>query len=85
MGKISFITLDLTWSRIGFSKNLKSVVQTASKFIKSGTHKKVLVIGADKMSSIVDYTCKKPLSFLVMQLVLFFWNHQLILNGEQFT
>ena len=29
---------------------------TASKFIESGSHKKVLVIGADKMSSIVDYT-----------------------------
>jgi 3-oxoacyl-[acyl-carrier-protein] synthase-3 len=29
---------------------------TGSKFIKSGTYKKVIVIGADKMSSIVDYT-----------------------------
>ena len=29
---------------------------TANKFIESGSHKKVLVIGADKMSSIVDYT-----------------------------
>jgi 3-oxoacyl-[acyl-carrier-protein] synthase-3 len=29
---------------------------TGSKFIESGTHKKVVVIGADKMSSIVDYT-----------------------------
>jgi 3-oxoacyl-[acyl-carrier-protein] synthase-3 len=29
---------------------------TASKFIESGTHKKVIVVGADKMSSIVDYT-----------------------------
>ncbi len=36
-----------------------SAVQTASKFIESGTHKKVLVIGSDKMSSIVDYTCRK--------------------------
>ncbi|OFX73484.1 MAG: 3-oxoacyl-ACP synthase [Bacteroidetes bacterium GWE2_29_8] len=27
-----------------------------SKFIESGSHKKVIVIGADKMSSIVDYT-----------------------------
>jgi 3-oxoacyl-[acyl-carrier-protein] synthase-3 len=31
-------------------------VVTASKFIESGTHKKVLVVGSDKMSSIVDYT-----------------------------
>jgi 3-oxoacyl-[acyl-carrier-protein] synthase-3 len=27
-----------------------------AQFIESGTHKKVLVVGADKMSSIVDYT-----------------------------
>lgn len=36
-----------------------SAVQIGSKFIESGTHKKVLVIGSDKMSSIVDYTCRK--------------------------
>ncbi len=29
---------------------------TASKFIETGTCKKVVVVGADKMSSIVDYT-----------------------------
>ncbi len=29
---------------------------TASKFIEAGTYKKVIVVGADKMSSIVDYT-----------------------------
>jgi 3-oxoacyl-[acyl-carrier-protein] synthase-3 len=29
---------------------------TGSKFIESGSHKKVIVVGADKMSSIVDYT-----------------------------
>lgn len=28
----------------------------ASKFIESGSHKKVVVVGAEKMSSIVDYT-----------------------------
>jgi 3-oxoacyl-[acyl-carrier-protein] synthase-3 len=28
---------------------------TASKFIESGSHKKVVVVGADKMSSIIDY------------------------------
>lgn len=28
---------------------------TASKFIESGSHKKIIVVGADKMSSIVDY------------------------------
>lgn len=29
---------------------------SGAKFIESGTHKKVIVVGADKMSSIVDYT-----------------------------
>lgn len=29
---------------------------TASKFIESGVYKKIVVVGADKMSSIVDYT-----------------------------
>ncbi len=29
---------------------------TASKYIESGTHKKVLVVGVDKMSSIIDYS-----------------------------
>ncbi len=29
---------------------------TASKFIETGSYKKVIVVGADKMSSIVDYT-----------------------------
>jgi 3-oxoacyl-[acyl-carrier-protein] synthase III len=31
-------------------------LQTASKFIETGVHKKILVIGADKMSSIIDYS-----------------------------
>ncbi|MEY2898806.1 MAG: hypothetical protein RL138_859 [Bacteroidota bacterium] len=31
-------------------------LSTASKFIEAGTHKKVVVVGADKMSSIIDYT-----------------------------
>ncbi len=31
-------------------------IVTASKFVESGTHRKVIVVGADKMSSIVDYT-----------------------------
>lgn len=31
-------------------------LNAASKFIEAGTHKKILVIGSDKMSSIVDYT-----------------------------
>jgi len=31
-------------------------LSTGSKFIETGTYKKVIVVGADKMSSIVDYT-----------------------------
>jgi len=31
-------------------------LQIGNQFIQSGTHKKVIVVGADKMSSIVDYT-----------------------------
>ncbi len=31
-------------------------LDTASKFIKTGLHKKVVVVGAEKMSSITDYT-----------------------------
>lgn len=30
-------------------------LQTGAKFIEAGTHKKVIVIGVDKMSSILDY------------------------------
>src|SRR5205814_9532863 len=31
-------------------------LQTAAQFIATGAHKKILVIGADVMSSIIDYT-----------------------------
>ncbi len=31
-------------------------LMVASKFIESGTHKKIVLVGADKMSTIVDYT-----------------------------
>lgn len=30
-------------------------LETGNKFVRSGTHKKVIVVGADKMSSITDY------------------------------
>jgi 3-oxoacyl-[acyl-carrier-protein] synthase-3 len=30
-------------------------LQTGAKFIEAGTHKKVLIVGVDKMSSIIDY------------------------------
>ncbi len=32
---------------------------TATKFIEAGSYKKIIVVGADKMSSIVDYTDRK--------------------------
>ena len=31
-------------------------LRTAASFIENGTHKKVMVIGADKMSAVIDYT-----------------------------
>jgi len=31
-------------------------LNTASRFIECGVHKKIMVIGADKMSSVIDYT-----------------------------
>ena len=32
-------------------------LDTAASMIQSGRYKKIIVVGADKMSSIVDYTC----------------------------
>lgn len=52
LGLINSFSLDINAACSGF---LYSLV-TATKFIESGTHKKILVFGADKMSSIVDYT-----------------------------
>lgn len=45
-------TFDLNAACSGFV----FAITTASKFIESGSHKKVIVVGADKMSSIIDYT-----------------------------
>jgi 3-oxoacyl-[acyl-carrier-protein] synthase III len=57
------IISDKTGIRNAFSFDLNAgcsgflyALTTASKFVESGTHKKVIVVGADKMSSIVDYT-----------------------------
>ena len=52
LGLINSFSLDINAACSGF---LYSLV-TATKFIESGTHKKILVFGADKMSSIIDYT-----------------------------
>ena len=44
-------TYDLTAACSGFLYALT----TGAKFIESGLHKKVIIVGADKMSSIIDY------------------------------
>ncbi len=44
-------TFDLSAACSGFLFALT----TGTKFVESGTHKKVIVLGADKMSSIIDY------------------------------
>ena len=51
--KITFYNSSKVTSSLG-SGFLYSLV-TGSQFIESGTHKKVVVVGADKMSSIVDF------------------------------
>jgi 3-oxoacyl-[acyl-carrier-protein] synthase-3 len=52
VGAINAFAYDLMAACSGFLFALS----TASKFIETGTYKKVIVVGADKMSSIVDYT-----------------------------
>lgn len=52
VGAINSFGYDLSAACSGFLFALA----TGAQFIASGTHKKVIVIGADKMSSIIDYT-----------------------------
>ncbi len=52
VGLKNAFSFDLNAACSGF---LYAIV-TASKFIETGSYKKVIVIGADKMSSIIDYT-----------------------------
>lgn len=52
IGAINAFSFDVSAACSGF---LFALV-TAQKFVESGTHKKVIVVGADKMSSIIDYT-----------------------------
>ena len=52
LGMTNAFTFDLSAACSGFLFALN----TGAKFIESGTYKKVIVVGADKMSSIVDYT-----------------------------
>ena len=52
VGAINCFAYDLMAACSGFLYSLS----TASKFIETGTYKKIIVVGSDKMSSIVDYT-----------------------------
>ena len=51
IGAVNSIGFDLMAACSGFLFSLA----TASKFIETGTYKKIVVVGADKMSSIIDY------------------------------
>lgn len=52
IGAINAFGFDVNAACSGFLYSLA----TGAKFIESGSHKKVVIVGADKMSSIVDYT-----------------------------
>ena len=52
VGIKSAFSFDLNAACSGFIYSLV----TASKYIEAGAYKKIIVVGADKMSSIVDYT-----------------------------
>tara|TARA_B100000902_G_scaffold78934_1_gene83656 strand:+ start:912 stop:1913 length:1002 start_codon:yes stop_codon:yes gene_type:complete len=51
VGAINSFAYDLMAACSGFLY----AIATASKFIETGTYKKVIVVGADKMSSIINY------------------------------
>lgn len=60
------IISDLAGIKNAFSYDLNAAcsgflyaLQTAATFVESGRYKKVIVVGADKMSSITDYTDRK--------------------------
>ena len=52
IGAVNAFSYDLSAACSGFLFGMS----TAARYIESGRYKKVLLIGADKMSSIVDYT-----------------------------
>ena len=51
VGAVNSFSYDIGAACSGFLYALA----TGSKFVESGTHKKVVIVGGDKMSSIVDY------------------------------
>ncbi len=52
LGIKNAFSFDINAACSGFLYSL----ETASKFIESGKYKKIIVVGADKMSSIIDYS-----------------------------
>ena len=52
VGAVNSFSYDLQAACSGFLYALT----TAAKFIEAGSHKKIVVVGADKMSSIIDYS-----------------------------
>jgi hypothetical protein len=52
VGAVNAFAFDMQAACSGFLFAL----QTGSKYVESGLYKKVVVVGADKMSSIIDYT-----------------------------
>lgn len=52
VGAVNAFAYDIMAACSGFLYS----IATASQFIETGSYKKVIVVGADKMSSIVDYT-----------------------------
>ena len=52
VGAINAFAYDIMAACSGFLYS----ISTASKFIETGSYKKIIVVGTDKMSSIVDYT-----------------------------
>ncbi len=52
IGAINSFSYDIGAACSGFLY----AMATGAKFVESGTHKKVVIVGGDKMSSIIDYT-----------------------------
>ncbi|SPZ84039.1 3-oxoacyl-[acyl-carrier-protein] synthase 3 [Sphingobacterium multivorum] len=49
-------------------------LNTGTQFITAGTHKKVLVIGADKMSSVINYQDRNTCILFVMVVAVYYWS-----------
>ena len=49
-------TASILCDKLGLKNAFAFDLQTAANFIRSGRYKKIIIVGADKMSSMVDYT-----------------------------